>query len=70
MIVVYGSCVEPEGMELDNLVLPVECPKCGNSARYCEWEHCEGGVIERYGNTYCAHCEYFAGDDPDIVFGA
>ncbi len=65
---VHGSCVEPGGMELDNIIRTTECPDCGHTARYREWESCDSGAIERNYFIRCGHCGHFSGDDPDELY--
>lgn len=66
MCVVYGSTIEPGGMELDHDSLEVECPACGapNAIRRY-WEACEGGCINNYKSLSCPECDHFEGDGSD-----
>lgn len=62
---VYGGCIEPGGIELDDTVEMEACPECGRLAHYRYWEACEDGSINTYSSVCCGHCGYFKGDDPD-----
>jgi len=74
MTLVFGSCIEPGGMELDNDRDEVECPMCHGKAVARTWEACEGGSLNIYSNLHCTKCNHFEGDtgegdDYDHLFG-
>ena len=61
--IVYGGCVEPGGIELDDETFRVDCPRCGSAdAVQHVWEACEAGCINGYKNLYCEACGYCEGD--------
>jgi hypothetical protein len=62
---VYGGCIEPGGMELDDETEEVPCPRCGEPAVHRRVELCEGGSINCYDYTRCYACGYLGGDVPD-----
>ena len=62
MTLVFGSCIEPGGMELDNDRDEVECPVCNGKAISRTWEACEGGSLNVYSNLHCTECNHFEGD--------
>ncbi|WP_146037718.1 hypothetical protein [Xanthomonas citri] len=64
MTIVYGGCVEPGGMELDNDVYSIDCPECGRDASKHSWQRCEGS-INHYWSVHCNHCGYRDGNDAD-----
>ena len=55
---VWGGCIEPEGMELDDLAVrtTVRCAECGGPAEYREWWAAEGGSLNRYTREDCPRC--------------
>ena len=63
---VYGSCIEPGGMELDEEWTTDSCPKC-NVPDASHWfcERLEGGTINQYIGMKCTDCGYSEGDAPD-----
>lgn len=63
--IVYGSCVEPGGMELDDDRCECECPECRAVAIRRDWESVEGGCINAYWSVRCAACGYADGVYPD-----
>lgn len=64
MTIVYGGCIEPGGMKLDNEVYSTECPQCGQEASKHSWQRCEGS-INHYWSVHCNHCGYRDGNDDD-----
>ena len=62
MIRVYGGCVEPGGMLLENDGYEEACPACGETATACHWEAAESGAINTYTSLSCAHCGFFETD--------
>ena len=62
---VYGSTIEPGGMELDDETEEVPCPRCGEPAVRRRVELCECGSINCYDFTRCRACGYLKGDVPD-----
>ncbi|MFA4600193.1 hypothetical protein P2A11_21435, partial [Xanthomonas perforans] len=64
MTIVYGGCIEPGGMKLDNEVHSIECPQCGQEASKHSWQRCEGS-INHYWSVHCDHCGYRVGNDDD-----
>ncbi len=62
MTKVYGGCVEPGGMELDDEAYSIECSECGRNAKRHDWESAEGGCINSYWSERCAHCGYADGN--------
>ncbi len=65
MTIVYGGCIEPGGMKLDDNCCDVKCPSCGKpNATSRFWEMNDGGCINSYKSIYCKDCGYFEGDDP------
>ena len=59
---VFGSGVEPGGMDLDDNHDEVQCPACKGKAIARYWEACEGGAINAYNNIHCTVCGHFEGD--------
>ncbi|RBG50930.1 hypothetical protein BRM42_22080 [Xanthomonas oryzae pv. oryzae] len=64
MTIVYGGCIEPGGMKLDNEVYSTECPQCGQEASQHSWQRCEGS-INHYWSVQCNYCGYRDGNDDD-----
>ncbi len=62
---VYGGCIEPGGMALDDLSQVDACPECERPAHYRYWEACEAGAINGYSSISCDHCGFVDGDEPD-----
>ena len=59
---VYGGCIEPGGMELDDDTYEAKCPECGSEhARKRSWQGCEGGSINNYWSLNCEDCGYSDG---------
>ena len=59
MTVVYGICVEPEGMELDRSEYHKKCPECEYEYGKCiSYERNDGGSINRYNILTCDECGY------------
>jgi hypothetical protein len=47
--IVYGSCVEPGGMGLDNSSSEGKCPDCkAAGAVFQYWESCHSGAINNH----------------------
>ena len=59
---VYGGCIEPGGMELQDERVTMNCPKCGHEAIARYWEQADGGCINLCSATYCLSCDYAEGD--------
>ncbi len=56
-IIVFGSCVEPGGMELDDDSYEITCPKCASPyACYRRWETLDGGAINPHWRIQCPDC--------------
>lgn len=53
---VYGGCVEPDGMELDDETYAIECPNCGCEAVGRTAEAAKCGSINVYHTWSCGHC--------------
>ncbi|CAD0362084.1 hypothetical protein LYZ84_19650 [Xanthomonas hortorum pv. pelargonii] len=68
MTIVYGGCVEPGGMELDEDGYEIECPKCQRTAHRSDWEAVEGGAVNVYWRESCAHCGYRDSNEEDDEF--
>src|SRR5690606_18569645 len=65
---VYGGCVEPDGLDLDNDLQVIACPKCDGEAYERFWAACEGGSIHQYHTIICTECGHAEGDLPDSYF--
>ncbi|MER9048226.1 hypothetical protein NKH89_13385 [Mesorhizobium sp. M0923] len=65
---VYGGCIEPGGIDLDDDVEVIECPHCGGDAFERYWETCEAGSIDRNHTIICTACDHAEGDLPDSYF--
>lgn len=66
MTIVYGGCVEPGGMKLDDDCCNIECPSCGKQnaiSRFLEMN--DGGCINLYSSVSCKDCGHFEGNAPD-----
>lgn len=64
--IVYGSCVEPGGMELDDDRSKGECPDCkAAGAEFRHWQSCHGGAINSHWSVYCGACGHSDGDGYD-----
>jgi len=63
---VFGGCIEPGGMELDDNSFIDACQNtaCGMPANFRVWEGAEGGSINLYQRVRCTHCGYFESDHP------
>lgn len=61
MSLVFGSSIEPVGMELDEQH-EVECPVCSGKAIARNWEALEVGSLNAYSNLLCTVCNHFEGD--------
>lgn len=62
---VYGGCIEPGGMELDDDWWEAPCPECRKPARHGHVQQLEGGWINAYFPISCEACglhEGFRGD--------
>ncbi|MCE4281924.1 hypothetical protein ABQW67_20050 [Xanthomonas hortorum] len=68
MTIVYGGCIEPGGMELDEDGYEIECPKCQRTAHRSDWEAVEGGAVNVYWHESCAHCGYRDSNEEDDEF--
>ena len=68
MTIVYGGCIEPGGIELDDETVSVKCPVCQGNAVQRYWESCDGGSINRYSTFACSDCGHLDGDLPDFCF--
>lgn len=60
---VYGGCIEPGGMELDNERYAGPCPDCAKPARHHYFQQLDGGCINPYHTTDCPHCGHSSGYD-------
>ncbi|HGO5393120.1 Uncharacterised protein [Escherichia coli] len=58
MTIVYGSCIEPGGMELEDHTIIAECKNCGKDCRHRIYEDCVGGAINQRFSYTCNHCGY------------
>jgi len=54
---VYGSCIEPGGMLLNNETHTIECPECGALCPERLYETCDGSINQRF-SISCAHCGF------------
>ncbi|WP_299085765.1 hypothetical protein [uncultured Ruegeria sp.] len=61
-----GSCIEPDGYELDNDSWETDCPDCGKTARHHHWEEVVGGSINQYFTIQCEHCGHISGNGLDV----
>ena len=62
-MLVYGGCIEPGGMELDNDTYETECPHCEYpKAVKRAWQGCEGGSVNNYWRVNCEQCGYEDGE--------
>lgn len=62
-MLVYGGCVEPGGVALDDDRRKVKCPACGVlSAVRRDWENATGGSINRYWSINCEQCGFTDGE--------
>lgn len=62
---VFGGCIEPGGMELDDERDECECAGCGGVAIRRDWERAEGGSINFYWSEICTICNHKVGVFPD-----
>lgn len=60
---VYGPCIEPGGMELDDEYFEAPCPSCGELARNHVFQQVHGGSINAYHTIDCDHCGHSNGYD-------
>lgn len=58
MTIVYGSSIEPGGMELDDYTMIAECENCGKDCRHRIYEDCVAGAINQRFSYTCNHCGY------------
>ncbi|WP_205332712.1 hypothetical protein [Klebsiella pneumoniae] len=58
MTIVYGSSIEPGGMELDDYTMIAECENCGKDCRHRIYENCVAGAINQRFSYTCNHCGY------------
>lgn len=58
---VYGGCIEPGGIDLDNDVEVIECPHCDGDAFGRYWETCEAGSINLNHTIICTACDHGRG---------
>jgi len=63
MVWVYGGCIEPGGMELDDERYEAPCPTCGKPARHHYFQQLDGGCINPYHTIDCDHCGHSSGYD-------
>ena len=61
---VYGGCIEPEGMDLDDEHGTEPCPRCDTPAHRWTCERVEGGAFNVYSGMHCAACGHHTGDAP------
>lgn len=61
---VYGGCIEPGGMDLDDETSSGPCPTCQdpNAHHWC-FQRCESGSINSYSGWSCEACGDSDGDD-------
>ncbi len=62
MIIVYGGCIEPGGMELDDETVTMKCPACRGKAVQRYWESYDGGSIDQKSTLACSECGHAEGD--------
>jgi hypothetical protein len=60
---VYGGCIEPGGMELEDDRWEAPCPRCGANAQHGYLQRLEGGCINAYNTVRCRACGYERGFD-------
>jgi len=60
-MIVYGGCIEPGGMELEDEEWEDTCPKCGAPARHRYVQRLEGGCIDPYFPINCDSCGHREG---------
>lgn len=65
--IIYGSCVEPGGMLLDDSRYECPCPECGGVAKRHDWQSVEGGGLNPYWSINCPVCGYKDGDYPASI---
>jgi hypothetical protein len=53
---VYGSCIEPGGLELVKSTSTTECDCCGKPANYRHWETLDFGCINSHWHQWGNHC--------------
>lgn len=63
MVRVYGACIEPGGIELDNDHDDAPCPTCRKPARHHYFEQVDGGCINVHHTIDCDHCGHRSGYD-------
>ena len=62
---VYGGCIEPEGMDLEDSYETHPCPDCGSPALHWWLRRAEGGSLNIYSAMRCSACGLQRGDEPD-----
>ncbi|WP_413992229.1 hypothetical protein ACMDCR_09165 [Labrys okinawensis] len=68
MTIVYGSCVEPGGMELDDTTSCDRCPSCdGPRCKFQYFEYASCGSINLHHSIICEDCGYRDLDLPDAL---
>lgn len=60
----YGSCIEPDGMDLANELDTCPCPCCAQTAQRWFIEHAEGGSLNTYSGLSCQSCGLETGSFP------
>ena len=58
---VYGSCIEPGGMELEDDWWTAPCPGCGKPARHGHVQQLEGSCINTCFPVSCDACGHHEG---------
>ena len=53
---VYGGCIEPGGVDLEDTEWNGSCPKCYGAARFFSWERAESGSLNIYTGFRCTQC--------------
>ena len=62
---VYGGCIEPGDMDLDDDWTKEPCPECSEPASHWCCERVESGSINLYIGMHCSCCGHSSGDVPD-----
>ncbi len=62
-MIVYGGCIEPGGMELEDRYWEAPCPRCCEPAEHGMLERAHTGSINHYPTIRCSHCGHAEGFD-------
>ena len=64
MTIVYGGCIEPEGMEIDDVRDVATCPNCDGEAVRWFVEDASSGSVNAYFGLRCDGCGHAEGSHP------